>query len=1333
MSLAYYDLARFSVQDMAECSASLRAFGDGAGSMEAVARQAVQFFYSSFRDSDDRPACALVRFFKTHPYGALPPELQTFAQTVFPGESPSGDAPCVTLLATAGDRPEWNAAAQSRRHRAIPLIGKRFAVHFPMFSQLFADLGLSWPMQPRVGTEALIGGAGHGYNVFYVADALGSPLVPHQQDFVIPNGVRSIVGFGCVLPSGDAYALILFSKVRIDRHTADFFKTLTLSLKVALLPFDDGVVFDGPPDARQVTSRQKPEIAAAAQRDALVHTLRELLTVQEQTVTATIALEHCAEEALMDSNAKLSAVVRSARDAILFIDRAGAIRSWNHRAEAMFGYARRDVWGKPASVILPEGFLDAHASLVAQALRESHYRSNGTNCELVGRRKDGTCFPAEVTLVSWYGKTSMMFTTIVHDATERRFAEAIIARSESRLRNLIEHAPDAIFTLTVDGVVTSVNPAFEHITEWKPAECIGKHFATLLHPDDRGLAEELFKTTIHGHTVVRSAFRIESKDRGVITAELVVAPQVEDGAVVGFLGIARDITDRKLIEEALRESEARLRSIVDSSGDGILSINARGHVIFWSKGAEAMFGYTADEIVGGNVTVIIPERFRQAHSQGLIYAAAAGRVSANRHMTELVGRRKDGTEFPIEFSLASWSAWGETYFTGIVRDISDRKRIDHALQALAGDTPTEPGEDFFQFVVSKLASALDVRCVLIEELNDEGTVTTRAIWIDGHPAPNETRTISGTPVAEVLKRGMCSYSKRVRELFPDDSLLRELSAESYCGSPIHERSGRPIGVLSAVHDKPWRVSTDALRIMPVFAARAGLELERRHAEEAFRDSQARLTKAQEMAHLGSYEVSIDPTKTIQWSDEVYRILGREPGSRPVTPAEYRADIVHPDDRAQVAERFRRAIERDGVYNLEYRVRIPGGGIRWVHSRAELVNDHQGKPVKLLGTLMDITERKVAELALRESEERYRSVIETAGSIILVLSPDGKILEWNHEAESVYGWPRQEVIGRDCFELCLPADTQGLLKDHLEQVLAGKEIRGVETVVSTRNRRSRILCWNLSRLEGSQGKATGIIAVAQDITERKRTEEQLHATLNQVRTLSGRVEVVREEERARIARELHDELGVGLTCLKIDLSRVQNLIGGTGAVNHGTIDDKIRSMMNFIDTQITAIQRIVTELRPPVLDDLGLLAALEWQAQDFEQRTGVRCKFSATQPDLPLDSDRASMIFRICQEALTNVARHAHATEVDVSLEVRNGTLLLQVKDNGQGVPDEKLFAPQSLGLLGMRERADLFGGHVTIIGQRDLGTTVTMAIPYGEPQQPDNASERRHAENSPGR
>jgi len=1019
----------------------------------------------------------------------------------------------------------------------------------------------------------------------------------------------------------------------------------------------------------------------------------------------------------------LSAVVGSARDVIVFIDRIGAIRSWNRQAEAMFGYTTPAVWGNPATIILPYGFLDAQTTLLNRAVDEPGCTPAGTSCECVGRRQDGTCFPVEVKMAAWRGKTGMICTVIIHDATERRRAEAAIARSESRLNSLIQYAPDAIFTVSLDGIVTSLNPAFETITEWKPDEWIGKPFATLAHPDDRTLAEELFRVTVKDEAAVRTTFRIESKTRGLITAEFVVTPQVEDGHVVGLLGIARDMTDRKQIEEALRESEARLRSIVDSSGDGILSITDRGIVIFWNKGAEAMFGYAAEEMIGRDVTAIIPERFRAAHGKGLIRAASAGKVSGDGNMTKLIGCRKDGTEIPIEFSLATWSVRGETFFTAIIRDISDRTRVDHALQALAGDTATAAGEDFFHFLVSKLASALNVRCALIGELNDDHTITTRVVWADGHAAGNVRSALDGTANAEVLEKGICSYAKEVRQIFPDDAFLRGMAAESFCGSRIHERSGRPIGVLAAIHDKPWNVSGNAVHIMTVFAARAGLELERQRAEQALRTSQARLTKAQEIAHLGNYEIPIDSAKKLHWSDEVFRILGREPGTRMVCPREYREDIVHPDDRTHVEESLRDALAANAPYNVEYRIRLPDGGIRWVHSVAETVRDDEANVIKLVGTLMDITERKMAELALRESEERYRSVIETAGSVILVLSPDRRILEWNREAESVYGWRRADVIGRDCLELCLADDPPSVLKDDLEQVLAGKEIRGIETVVCTRDRRVRVLCWNFNRLVDSHGRATGIIAVAQDVTERKKAEEQLHKTLTQVRTLSGRVEVVREEERARIARELHDELGVGLTCLKIDLSRLQSLVAdGSGSFTHPAVDNRIRSMMDFIDTQIGAVQRIVTELRPPVLDDLGLMAALEWQAQDFERRTGVRCTFSAAHRDLPLDSDQASMIFRICQEALTNVARHAHATDVDVSLEVRDGTLRLQVKDNGRGLPEEKLLAPQSLGLLGMRERAELFGGHVSIVGHPNLGTTVTMALPYGEPQEPESES-----------
>jgi PAS domain S-box-containing protein len=237
---------------------------------------------------------------------------------------------------------------------------------------------------------------------------------------------------------------------------------------------------------------------------------------------------------------------------------------------------------------------------------------------------------------------------------------------------------------------------------------------------------------------------------------------------------------------------------------------------------------------------------------------------------------------------------------------------------------------------------------------------------------------------------------------------------------------------------------------------------------------------------------------------------------------------------------------------------------------------------------------------------------------------------------------------------------------------------------------------------------GAVVTFTDITELKRSEEQLQRTLSQVRTLSQRLEVVREDERTRIARELHDELGVRLTCLKMDLSRLRPTMNHTARPK---VEEKIFSMIEQVDTTIAAVQGLVAELRPGVLDDLGLVAAIEWQCRDFERRSGTRCLVDSSEEDIPLDSAKATAAFRICQEALTNVVRHARAKEIRVHLDKLDRELLLEIHDDGQGILPEKVTDARSLGLLGMRERAGAVGGALQIVGRPGEGTTLTLRLP----------------------
>lgn len=234
----------------------------------------------------------------------------------------------------------------------------------------------------------------------------------------------------------------------------------------------------------------------------------------------------------------------------------------------------------------------------------------------------------------------------------------------------------------------------------------------------------------------------------------------------------------------------------------------------------------------------------------------------------------------------------------------------------------------------------------------------------------------------------------------------------------------------------------------------------------------------------------------------------------------------------------------------------------------------------------------------------------------------------------------------------------------------------------------------------------------EIAERRRAEEELKNSHKQLRALAARLQSIREEERKQIAREVHDELGQALTGLKIDISWLASRLSEAGVkARRHLLLDKIQSMSNLIDTTIKTVRRIATELRPGVLDDLGLVAAIKWQAQDFQKRTGIKCEFPPSVEDISLDQDRSTAVFRIFQETLTNIARHANATRINTRLRKDHGNIMLEVEDNGRGITEKEISDSKSLGLLGMKERAFLFGGKVNIIGHLKKGTIVTVLIP----------------------
>jgi PAS domain S-box-containing protein len=355
----------------------------------------------------------------------------------------------------------------------------------------------------------------------------------------------------------------------------------------------------------------------------------------------------------------------------------------------------------------------------------------------------------------------------------------------------------------------------------------------------------------------------------------------------------------------------------------------------------------------------------------------------------------------------------------------------------------------------------------------------------------------------------------------------------------------------------------------------------------------------------------------------------------------------------------------------------------------------------------VSERSQAEAALSDSERRYRVLFESAGDAIFLMRDD-RFTDCNQKALDMFGCARHQLVGQTPYAFSPPKQGDGA--DSREAALAriGGALEGEILQYEWRHQRADGTPFEtevtLSRLEIA--REPHLLAMVRDITDRKRAQDEARLAFEQLRALAAHLESIREEERKRVARDIHDQLGQALTALKIDLTGLlRDLPPDPGC------QAKADSILRLSSETIHSVRRIASELRPGVLDDLGLVAAVEWASEEFQSRTGTACSLELPAEDLHADPAHATALFRILQETLTNVARHAGATRVDVSLTRSNADLILEVHDNGVGIPVEKLSQGQSLGILGMRERATLLGGDLFIRGAPGGGTLVRVRIP----------------------
>jgi PAS domain S-box-containing protein len=731
-----------------------------------------------------------------------------------------------------------------------------------------------------------------------------------------------------------------------------------------------------------------------------------------------------------------------------------------------------------------------------------------------------------------------------------------------------------------------------------------------------------------------------------------------------------EIARRERVEDDLRRQRELLQTIIDNI-PAMLWVADKNKVKMVNREWERTVGWKFDEIQNQDLQFIAAELLPEPeYRQNMVDFVN----KSNGKWTDLRTRVRDGRVIDTSWAMHHLSD-GTSVTIG--RDITQRKQAERELRRQ---------KEILQIIFDHIP-------IMISFLDGNGQFKM---------VNREWERTLGRSIEEVRSQDI----DIVAENYPEPECRRKVE-DFYLTSRGEWGDFKTRVPDGRVIDVSWAVR----RLSDGTAVCFGQDITwRKRAERDLRESEERLRQlAETISHLFWIKTP-DMRRPIYFSPRYDSMNGRS-REEAYRDGDYQffLNTIVPEDRERVAKFLERGVEED--FEIEYRTTHPDGSVHWICDHGYPIRDASGQIYRVAGLAQDITERKLAEEALRESEERFRQIAENIREVFWLRSPDLKRL--------LYVSPMcKKVFGRSCESLCAdgekfsavhPEDRSRVL--HSMQTCGGQEFE-IEYRIINQDQQVRWIRDRGFPIRNQSGDIYRIGGVAEDITDRKEAEERLKTSSEQLRALSASVQSTREKEATRIARQIHDELGGTLAGLRWELEALEKMIHQPADPERvKMMHEKLAAMVEMTDSTITVVRRVASDLRPSILDDLGLLEAIEWQTQQFQARTGIACRCDCSQPSIPLGDQQSTAVFRIVQEALTNILRHAQATRVAVAMKELDGVFILTVTDNGRGITPDEVLSRDSIGLLGMRERAHLMGGQVDIAGLPGLGTTLRVRVP----------------------
>jgi PAS domain S-box-containing protein len=923
------------------------------------------------------------------------------------------------------------------------------------------------------------------------------------------------------------------------------------------------------------------------------------------------------------------------------------------------------------------------------------------------------------------------FVGTLEDVTERKQAERALLERDAFNRGVLNSLPANIAVLKGDGTIQAINEAWRRFAHANgDPRCsvdTGVNYLEVCKRARKAGSEDAEKALTGIQDVLEG--RLESFELQYACHSptekrwfvMLVTPLtgVSDGGVV----VAHmDVTRRKRAEERFRLAvEAAPSAMVMSASDGrIVLVNSR---------AEELFGYGRQELLGKAIERLLPDAARPTHPERPKEFLSEPQARPMGRGQEVNARRKDGTEFPVEVGLNPIETDDEIWVLNSIVDITARKHAEEALRRSQMQLESDlDAMTRLQKLGTLFVSERNLGVVL-EAIVDAAVAISRAdfgtiqlldpqssvlkivahrgfprSWIDFWDRVSAGRGTCGT----ALTRGERIIVDNVEEspIFAGTPALEiqlKAGVRAVQSTPLISRSGAIIGMFSTHYKLPHRPDDRILQLLDLLARHAADMIERAQTEAALKESEERFRNMADTAPVMIWVSGPDKRCTFfnkTWLDFTGRTMAQGLGYG-------WAECVHPDDLERSMATYNTAFDAQRRFRMEYRLLRADGDFRWILDDGVPRFTPGGILAGYIGSCVDITEERRAE----EERQKFVSLADRSLEFIGMSDLDFRMLYVNSAGIDLVGLDSLEAACRlKVQDYFFPEDQHFINNEFFPRVLREGH---AEVEIRFRHFKTGDAIWMLYNVFGifdARSERVGWATVSVDITKRKRAERELQESRQELRALAGRLINAEEEERKRISRELHDDLNQKLALIAFDF--------GSLRLEPPSSPDKMTEQLRSLQARVVQLSQEVRQishrLHPSILEDLGLTAALNELCEEFSAREGIEVLFEPASVPTSLPADVASCLYRVAQEALHNVLKHAHASHVTLKVSGDSLGIHLLIHDLGVGFDSETSQPHHGLGIVNMKERIRLVQGEFSIRSKPGQGTEVRVLVPLSK-------------------